>query len=168
MDINWPALIAGAAVASVFTYYAGRASDARQPGELKFGSLIKGLGLVCLIIPVGSLLVFLSGNYQVGKPGETAALLGLSLGFGVLAIYTLAEGFLVRGSYDESAISFSSPWSGRKNEKWEDLESVEFNRLCGWYELKFRSGNVIRLSSYLGGRRHLLVFLQMRGHDTSD
>lgn len=107
----------------------------------------------------------LTGNYQVDKPGETTALICLSIGFGIGALYTLAEGFFVKGSYDKESITFTTPWTGVKNEKWEDLQSVNFNGWCYWYVLKFKSGKIVRLSCYLGGHGYLLEFLQERGQN---
>ena len=54
-------------------------------------------------------------------------------------------------SFDEEGIAFSTPWTGVKRERWEDLESAELNDWCSWYTLKFKSGKTIRLSRYLSG-----------------
>jgi hypothetical protein len=165
MDINWQGLITGAVTVFVITYFVKKAVYASEPGELKFGLFMKSLGVACLLFSVVPFIVFLTGNYQVEKPGETTALICLTIGFGIGAIYTLAEGFLVKGTYNESTITFYTPWSGGKNEKWEDLESVKFNGWCYWYVLKFKSGKIIRLSSYLGGHGYLLDYLHERGHN---
>jgi len=165
MDINWQGLITGAVTVFIITYFIKKATFAAREGELKFGLFMKGLGLVCLLFSVVPLVVLLTGNYQVDKPGETTALIGLSIGFGVGAFYTLAEGFFVKGSYDNDSIIFSTPWTGKKSELWESLESTSFNGWCYWYVLKFKSGKTVRLSSYLGGHGYLIEFLQERGHD---
>ncbi len=165
MDINWQGLITGTITVFVITYFTKRATYAAQEGELKFGLFMKGLGLVCLLFSVVPFVVFLTGYYQVDKPGETIALIGLTIGFGIGAIYALAEGFFVKGTYDDTGIVFSTPWSGKKNERWNDLESINYNGWCYWYILKFKSGKVVRLSSYLGGHGYLLDFLQDRGHE---
>jgi|TARA_R110002096_G_scaffold175633_1_gene351463 hypothetical protein len=165
MDINWQGLITGAVTVFVITYFTKRASFAAKEGQLKFGLFMKGLGLVCLLFSVTPLVVLITGNYQVNKPGETTALIGLTIGFGIGAIYTLAEGFFVKGSYDEESISFTTPWTGKKTEKWHNLESVNFNGWAYWYVLKFKSGKKVRLSSYLGGHGYLLEFLEERGHN---
>ena len=165
MEINWQGIITGIVTVSVITYFTRKSLYAAQEGELKFGLFMKGLGLACLLFSVGPFIVLVTESYQVQKPGETTALIGLTIGFGIAAIYTLAEAFLVKGSYNETSIQFSTPWTGSKSEKWDDLESVDFNGWCYWYVLKFKSGKVVRLSSYLGGHGFLLGFLQDRGYD---
>ena len=149
----------------VISYLIRESLYAAQEGELKFGLFMKGLGLVCLLFSAGSFFVLVTENYQVQKPGETAALLALIIGFGIAAIYTLGEAFLVKGSYDETSIRFSTPWTGSKYKQWDDLESVGFNDLCYWYVLTFKSGKVVRLSSFLAGHGFLLGHLQSRGYD---
>lgn len=93
MDINWQGLIAGAVTVFVITYFTKKATFAAKEGELKFGMFMKGLGLVCLLFSVVPFVVLLTGNYQIDKPGETTALIGLSIGFGIGAFHTLVEGF---------------------------------------------------------------------------
>lgn len=165
MDINWQGLIAGAVTVFVITYFTKKATFAAKEGELKFGMFMKVLGLACLLFSVVPFVVLLTGNYQINKPGETTALIGLSIGFGIGALYTLVEGFFVKGSYDHESINFSTPWTGKKSEKWDDLQTVKFNGWCYWYVLKFKSGKIVRLSSYLGGHGYLLAFLHERGHN---
>lgn len=165
MDINWQALITGAVTVFVIVYFSKRAAFSVKEGDLKYGLFIKGLGVVCLFFSLGSLALYLTENYQVDKAGETTALIGLFVGFGIAAIYTIGEGFFVKGSFDKQSISFFTPWTGRKVQSWENLFSVKFNPICYWYVLKFNTGNVIRLSSYLGGHGHLLAQLQEYGHD---
>lgn len=165
MDINWQGLITGAVTVFVITYFTKKAKFGVEDGQLKFGLFIKGLGIACLIFSLVPLVVLVTGNYQVEKPGETVALVGLAVGFGIAAIYSLAEGFLVRGQFDDKGIHFSTPWTGVKKEAWSDLESVAFNGWCYWYLLRFRSGKVIRISSYLGGHGYLLALLREMGHN---
>ncbi len=165
MEINWQGIITGIVTVAVITYFTRKALYAAEEGQLKFGLFMKVLGFVSLIFSVGPFIVLLTENYQVQKPGETTALIGLTIGFGIAAAYTLAEGFLVKGSYNDVSIQFSTPWTGRKCEKWDDLESVHFNRWGYWYVLKFKSGKVIRLSSYLDGHGFLLNFLKNHGYD---
>ncbi len=131
---------------------------------LRFGNTIKGLGLVCLLLFFIPMFVLITGNYQIDKPGETTALIALIIGFGIASFYTLAEAFLVRGSYDSFSIKFSTPWTESKDERWEDLISVTYNGWCSWYLLQFNNGKVIRVSSYLSGSAGLIQLLQKHGY----
>ena len=165
MDINLKVLIIGVLSLMTLAYFTKKSIYAATPGKLRFGSFIKGLGLACLVFSVIPLAVLLTGNYEIERPGETTALIALTLGFGVVAIGLIAEGFFVKGRFSDEAIHFKSPWTGIKDERWSDLESLSFNRLFQWYTLKFESGAVIRISTFLGGHTHLLKLLQAQGHD---
>lgn len=87
---------------------------------------------------------------------------GLLVGFGSGAIYCFGEAAFVRGSFDEEGITFSTPWTGLKQEKWKDLSSVESNDGCAWYTLTFRSGKKIRLSRYLDGHLSALEMAEAK------
>jgi hypothetical protein len=164
MEIHWQALISGMFTLTVITYFIKRSAFSVKRGILKFGLFLKVFSLGCLVLSLVPLAILLTENYQVEKPGETTALIGLSVGFGIAALYMLAESFLVKGTYNKDSIRFFTPWTGKKNEHWSDLQSVHFNAWCYWYLLRFKSGKVIRISTYLEGHGHLLNFLRERGY----
>jgi MFS family permease len=140
-------LIGGAIAVALTTYVAKRVGRSGQPGQLMFGPFMWGLGVVCLafaLFPI-ALTIF------AGHDRDFWAKVGLFVGFGVGGIYCLLEAALVRGSFDDHGIQFTTPWTGRKNEMWRDLVSLERNDWCSWYTFTFRSGAKIRLSSYLNG-----------------
>jgi len=89
---------------------------------------------------------------------ELLVKVALCVGFGAGAFYCFGEAGFVRGSFDREGISYSTPWTGSKNEAWKDLESVALNDWAGWYTLTFKSGRKIRLSRYLGGHVSALEF----------
>ncbi|WP_339720228.1 hypothetical protein [uncultured Paraglaciecola sp.] len=163
MDFNWQGIITSAITVGLITYAIKSANHSVEKGQLKYGLFIKGLGIVCLICCLVPLWVYLTDGYKVNKLGEATALIGLMIGFGIFSICTIGEGFFVKGSYDESSINFSTPWTGSKANNWRDLKSVKFNILCFWYVLQFNDGNTIRISSYLGGNCYLLDSLREKG-----
>lgn len=165
MELDWKSIITSVIFIAVVGYVTKKANYGVAEGELKFGLFMKCFGFACLAFSATTMVVYLTGHYQVNKAAETTALIGLTLFFGLGAIYTLAEGFLVKGHFDECAITFTTPWNGTKQEVWEALESVEFNHWCSWYVLTFESKKVIRLSSMLSGHGYVLEFLQERGFD---
>lgn len=165
MDLTWQMLFTVAVTLGIATYAIKKATYATKEGELRFGAFMKVLGLICVAFSVIPFYVLLTGKYDVEKPGETPALIGLIIGFGFAAVFILAEALLVKGSYNHHSITFSTPWSGTKTERWEDLESIKFSGTFSWYLLKFKSGKVMRLSSFLNGHGHLLDFLRSRGHE---
>ena len=81
------------------------------------------------------------------------------------AIFCFGEYFGVRGTFDDDGIDFSTPWTGRKIEKWNDLVSVAANPLAGWYTLRFESGKIVRLSLLLRGSNGVISLLKARGHN---
>lgn len=164
MDFNWQRIITAVIIVITIYYLKEKAPYASKNGELKYGLLMKGFGLVTLLFSVVPFVILLIGNYQVDKPGETKALVGITIGFGLGAIYTITEGFFVKGNFDNKSINFTTPWTGAKHEKWEDLQSIKFDRISYWHVLKFNDGKIIRISSYLGGHKYLLDLLRKKGY----
>jgi hypothetical protein len=133
-------------------------SHKSNSGQLKFGVIISSLFWLCLAIVLACLygLVFTNINYE----RDLFPIIGLITGFGLAAVYSFGEAYKVHGKFDVDAISFYTPWTGSKNEKWSNLESVKFNSVANWYTLNFNSGTKIRLSALLTG--HGLVIDQVK------
>ena len=131
---------------------ARKTARATAAGQLGYGSFLWGLGAACLVIallPVGATLLY-------GNDKEFWAKFFLVFGFGLGAIYCFGEAAFVKGVFDEQRLTFSTPWTGTKNESWKDLVSITSNATCSWYLLRFKSGAKIRLSVYLGGHQSAL------------
>ena len=139
-------LIGGVVAALLTTYVAKRVGKAGAPGQLKYGPFLWVLGVACLGFALLPILSTLAGHNR-----EFWAKFALTICFGLGGLYCLAEAALVRGSFNDEGIVFSTPWTGLKDERWKDLTAVEFNAWCYWYVLTFKSGKKIRLSQYLGG-----------------
>lgn len=165
MDFDFQTALTTGLTVAVIGYLTNRAVYSQNKGNLKYGIPMKVIGVLCLAFSVVPFIVLLTQNYQVEKPGETTALISLTIGFGLGAIYSIGEPFFVNGNYDNEKIEFFSPWSGRKIKQFKDLESFSFNPFCSWYVLKFNDGTKIRLSSYLGGHGHLIDFLNNDKND---
>lgn len=159
MDFDYQSAITAGLTVAIIGYLTNRAVYGQKKGKLKYGIPMKILGIACLIFSVVPFIMLLAQNYQVDKPGETTALIGLTVGFGIGAIYTLGESFFVNGNFDNEKIEFFSPWSGAKIKEFKDLDNCSLNPFCSWYVLKFKDGTKIRLSTYLGGHGHLIDFL---------
>src|SRR5690606_16137656 len=139
-------LVGGAIAVVLTTYVARRVGRRAAPGQLRFGMFMWVLGVGCVAMSLLPIAMTLLGNDK-----DLWAKIVLFFGFGVGAIYCFGEAAFVKGSFDEEGISFSTPWTGAKRERWCDLESVELNDWAGWYTLAFKSGSKIRLSRYLSG-----------------
>ena len=68
----------------------------------------------------------------------------------------------IRVSWAETAVVLHSPWRGVRTIQWTDLTDVRFSQAAGWFVLRDRAGEVIRLSMWLGGLTELLQDLRSR------
>ncbi|MBE5315172.1 MAG: hypothetical protein H4O13_07195 [Xanthomonadales bacterium] len=140
-------IVGGVVSVIVGAYIAKRVGRSATPGQLRYGSFMWALGLACLafaLLPVG--ITVLSGHDK-----EFWAKAALFVGFGFGAVYCFGEAAFVRGAFDDQRLTFSTPWTGTKNEYWKGLLSIEFNGACSWYLLRFKSGKKVRFSTYLSG-----------------
>jgi hypothetical protein len=159
-------LIGGLIAVVLTAVIAKRVGKAKVPGQLKFGAFMWILALCCLafaFLPIASTVI--------GHDKDFWYKVALVVGFGAGAVYCFGEAAFVHGTFDEEGIAFSTPWTGAKQERWVDLESVKFNDWCSWYTLRFKSGKTIRLSSYLSGHLSALerarerLTIQENGND---
>lgn len=147
-------LLGGAIAVALTTYVARRVGRSAAPGQLRFGMFMWVLAVACSALSLLPVAMTLLGNDK-----DLWAKIALSAGFGVGAVYCFGEAAFVRGSFDEEGISFSTPWTGLKRERWSDLESVEVNDWTSWYTLTFKGGSKIRLSRYLSGHLSALEII---------
>ena len=140
-------LIGGAIAVAVTAYVSRKVGRSGEPGQLRFGGFMWILGFGCLALALLPVALTVWG----GDDKELVAKLLLFIGFGTGTIYCFGEVAFVHGTFDEEGIYFSTPWTGKKREKWADLVSIELNDWCSWYTLTFSSGSKIRLSRYLEG-----------------
>ena len=103
--------------------------------------------------------VFLTKNYKE-ELSQTISLVALILFFSASSIYLLGEVLFTKGKFDEEKIYYQSIWSGKREQKWQDLVSITPKDSLSWYELKFRDGSKMRLSYFLGGVEDLMEFLR--------
>lgn len=157
-------LIAGLVAAIVCAWVSKRARESAIEGDLRFGAFLPFMGS-CSLVLVGLVLSGLLMDPDF-RSGQDELLVGLAvlLIFTLIGVYSFTEYARVRGSFDEAGIDFHSPWTGSKTEEWADLEALSFNRMAGWYVLRFRSGSIIRLSTLLRGHGDVLDLLKSKGH----
>lgn len=160
-------LIGGAISVVLVGYLSTRVRNTLADGMLRYGWGIFLLGCVCLALVGFAIGAFFYDNDVWTDRGEFLAVIGLIIGFGLGAIYSFGEYFLVRGNYDDQGIEFYTPWTGQKSEKWHNLRSVKFSGSMSWYVLRFKDGRTIRLSSLLSGHGGVLSKLEGMGHTLS-
>lgn len=121
-------IIGGAISVLLTVYIARRVGRGADPGTLRFGVILWLLAGACLafaLVPISLYLFF-------GHEDQLSARLFLFFGFGLGAIYCFGEAAFVRGGYNNDGIEFFTPWTGLKKEKWNELESIEFNSWFSW------------------------------------
>ena len=155
-------LIGGLASVVICSYISANVRGSATRGALRYGAWLVVLGWCCLAF-VGLAGWALFYDLDVWeRRSELYSVIGLIVGFGTGAAYCFGEYFFTRGTYDDDGIDFSTPWTGRKTERWHDLIAVDFNATANWYVLTFRSGNKIRISTMLSGHGAVLDVLDAK------
>ena len=158
-------LIGGVVTVILCTYISKNVTRSKVQGELRFGIFLIVLALCCFAFVVLTTWAFFNDNDAWEKPSEMASIIGLFVGFGLASLYCFSEYFRVKGKFDGVGIDFYTPWTGRKIEVWNDLQSIKLNSQMGWYVLSFKSGKKIRLSKLLSGHGGVLELLQSKGYE---
>ncbi len=127
--------------------------------------------IVALVFAVFSIVAISGSIVQIqsneGTEKITIAIL-LAINFTIIAIYLISDRFKVKGQYDDKIIFFHTPWTGTKQEKWEDLVSLTFNKRYKWYKLTFKSGAIIRFANGLKGQYEAIDSLVDNGWEVKE
>ncbi|MEM8982141.1 MAG: hypothetical protein AAGC71_03890 [Pseudomonadota bacterium] len=161
--------LVGAIVAGVLmTVVTNRLKSEPGDGTLRYGMVLFWVGIGSAAMALAAVSAFFIDDNVWTDRGEFIAVVGLIIGFGGGAIYSLTEYFLVRGRYDDEGITLRTPWSGRQIGMWRELKSATHNATMSWYVLEFSSGTVIRLSQFLRGHGSVIEIVRKRGFLGSD
>ena len=155
-------LIGGLASVVICSYISAKARGAAEQGTLRYGSWLVVLGWCCLGFAAFAVWALFNDLDVWQRRSELFSVIGIIVGFGAAAAYCFAEYFFTRGTYDDEGIDFSTPWTGRKTESWNDLIAVELNTTANWYLLTFRSGKKVRISTMLSGHGGVLSLLEAK------
>ncbi len=109
--------------------------------ELRYSNVAKGFAVVAL---GGAATVTLLGGVR-----HPAGMAMLALTAVVLAL--ASEFFGVRHDYDDTGITYRSPWSRRRRVSWSEIEKVEWRPVAKWLDLETRDGRRLHFSPMLGG-----------------
>ena len=158
-------LIGGLASVVICSYISAKVRGSAEQGTLRYGAWLVVLGWCCLAF-VGLAVWALFYDLDVWeKRSELFSVIGIIVGFGAGAVYCFGEYFFTRGTYDDNGIDFSTPWTGRKTESWNDLRAVDFNATANWFVLTFRSGSKVRISTMLSGHGEVLGMLDTKASE---
>ena len=132
----------------------------QKTGELKLKNYIAIAGWGCLLISGLALYDLINDRCDDVKQLYSAVAV-FSL-FAFSSVYAFVEYFYIKGVFNEKYIDFYSPWTGRKVELWDDLETIENCSFRSWSTLVFKSGNKIRLSDHLTGLEDIQKILDLK------
>lgn len=164
IDMSIPSEILAPMITSLIVLFITyKVKQSSKPGQLKYSWVLLALGFFCFLFVLLAIYAFFYDLDAWEKTSEMVAIIVIFIGFGTGTFFSVTEYYKVYGNYDEQGIFFYTPWTGVKDEKWENLESVKFNQSASWYELKFQSNKVIRLSTYLSGCEDVLKLVDERG-----
>ena len=136
-----------------------RRATYQSRGRLKYKMAMRVVALLNFAFATLLWWTLLTKNYHYEEISQTISLTLLTIFFTSSAIYLILEVIFTEGEFDEEKIRLKTIWSGRKNQKWQDLISIESNDALSWYVLRFKDGTKIRLSYFLGGVGDVIDFL---------
>ncbi len=120
------------------------ASDAdhlRQPRSML------AIGIVGIVFCVGVMVAF-----TIWPDDTTNAWLYVFFGgFTLLPLYIVADYYYARHDVSEAGMDFGRPNGRRLAFRWDEVERVRHARSAGWFRIRLRSGEVVRVSVMLMG-----------------
>lgn len=131
---------------------------------------ISNIVIAALIFIPASLLVYYTlycGTTSVTHSSSIIALVLMVLAKLYAMTYLLSY-FFTRGSFNDEGISFYSIWRGQRDEKWDNLVELAYDKDETYYVLKFENGTKIRISILIKGHPDLLKFLEDKGDEFWD
>lgn len=145
-----------AAVVPIVLALLGRGASARvQPGELRYSRGLRWFSLLIGLLPSLAVvtIVILILQKRPLPPDERLAAVLLGAMFPALALPMVLEFFRVRHRYDDSGLSFQSPWSKNRHIAWADVASARWRAMWKSLDLKTHAGVTVHLSPWLAGLR---------------
>ncbi len=120
------------------------------------------------LVGFAGLIFFGWGYYNLyitqAQPQTNGVIWGMIL-IAILSLYTLIEGLFVKGYYDDQQVVLFSPWTGKKQQVWHEVENCRYNSIAMWYVFTFKNDKVLRLNSLLQHSSSLMETLKARGID---
>lgn len=133
-----------------------------ENGQLHYGWQLWILGWGCAAFSLLMLSAFYFDKNVFTDLSEFIAVTLLLLFFSAGALFCFAGYFLVKGKFDAQGIVFETPWHGQIKQRWEDLVGHHYREFLECYQLEFRNGAHIRLSTMLRGHNDVLQLINER------
>jgi hypothetical protein len=91
------------------------------------------------------------------KDGDTVAILGLYLLFGVLSAPLLWGSMRFALTVSPDGLDFRSPWRGRRFVSWNEVEEVTYRDTHSWFVVRTTDGWTFRVSVLIPGLSEFLA-----------
>ncbi len=151
----------GATIAYVVMIGVAKSRKHSASSDLEYGWEMFAIGMVCMVISMlAASAMVRSDVFPITR--EVMSIVACAAGFGICAVYCLVEFFGVKGRYDQSGMSYRTPWRGWRYVTWRNLESIHFSRMTDSYVLRFADGEKLRISKVLKGHGELLELLERK------
>jgi hypothetical protein len=144
-----------AAVVPIVLALLGRGASARvQPGELRYSRGLRWFSLLIGLLPsLAVVTIVLFVQKRPLRPDERLPVVLLIAMFPAIALFMVLEFFRVRHRYDDSGLTFQSPWSKYRRIAWADVASARWRPMWKSLDLKTHAGVTVHLSPWLAGLR---------------
>jgi hypothetical protein len=132
------------------------AAIAGTVGELQYGYLLRSIALV-VAVSIPALLIVIALTVPVRDLTNPLAVSGAFACMSLLGGLLLVETSRVRLVVTEEALIAYSPWRGRREVRWAEVQKVAYSALNRWFVITGPGGQVIRASRSLVGLPALLA-----------
>ncbi len=136
----------------------------KKRGKLFYGRWLLWIGLGSLAFVALMLFVLIENQVQSDK-SQYIALYILIASFTISGLASILEYCLTKGEYSKDGLKYRTPWSGKKEYRWYQIDKIEYNQLMHWYIMHTDDGKKMRFSSYLTGVDDFIEHTLKMGHD---
>lgn len=120
--------------------------------ELFYTPLIKGLGIVFLLLFAGGTI----GFAVVANPEFTAV--GILAFFSLICLFMVLETFTARVRFDQNELHVQSFWQKAKTRQWADLQSYEVNGLTQFIQFQFAGQSSASVYEWMSGTKTMVAY----------
>jgi len=125
------------------------------PGEARYSAVMKGFGLMVVLLPGLGVGLLLNAMGAELKQGDLVVISSAVLGFMALESPLLIELFRVQHTFDALQLEYRTPWSRHRTLRWAEVKALEWNQGVKWLVLEDAQGARYRISPLLGGLEDL-------------
>ena len=161
--LTWIAAFVTAAIVLPLLLWA---VNRRRPGErprsaAKAGPIMMAIMALCLLLFGVPGVLMVLGKLP-GKDTDELWVQAIFLGFALLALFSLADGFVRRLAWSPDGLEARN-WKGSRARAWSDVASIDYKPGTQAWRVGFRDGTGLALSEFMSGARDFLEEARSRG-----